>query len=93
MRYKFIGIEAEIVGVARMDRFGQTVDLPDGMEAEAAAALCVPEEKFNEIFKDFDVAPYEMVASHADATKDFHERKRAAAAALAADSKKTKGGR
>ena len=93
MRFRFVGIEAEISGVARMDRFGQVVELPEGMEPEAAAALLLPEEQFLEIFEDVDVEPYQMVASHDDAPAEFQRCKRAANIAVAEFKQKTKGGR
>lgn len=90
-QFKFVGIEAEIVGVARMDRFGQVVDLPDGMDAEAAAALLLPAAEFDDIFEGVDVAPYAMTASHDSAPADFQAAKTAAAIAVAANRSTTKG--
>jgi hypothetical protein len=81
-QYRFIGIEAEIVGVAKMDRYGQLVTLPDGMDHHAAAACCLPAAEFEEIFDGVDVDAYQMVAAHDAAPKEFQERKRQAAAAL-----------
>jgi len=81
-KYRFVGIEAEIVGVVRLDRFGQIAEIPDGMEREAAAALCIPAETFDGIFVAGDAETYAMPASHADAPKDFKARKRAAAIAV-----------
>jgi len=93
MRYRFVGIEAEISGVARMDRYGQEVELEDGMEAEAAAALLLPEEQFLEIFEAVDVEPYQMVACHDDAPAEFQSAKHQASIAVAEFKQKTKGGR
>ena len=81
-QFRFIGIEAEISGHARMDRFGQLVTLPDGMDAEAAAACCIPAAEFDEIFESVDFEPFSMPASHDGAPKEFQECKRRAAAAL-----------
>jgi 5,10-methenyltetrahydromethanopterin hydrogenase len=81
-QFRFIGIEAEISGHARMDRFGQAVTLPAGMGAEAAAACCIPADEFAAIFDGIAVDDYAMVASHNAAPKEFQERKRQAAAAL-----------
>lgn len=76
MKYRFAGHEAEIAGVARMDRFGQVVELPAGMEAEAAAALLVPEEKFLGFgFTEDELARYQMPGSHAGAAPEFVEKK------------------
>ncbi|MEN6533793.1 MAG: hypothetical protein ABFD89_09040 [Bryobacteraceae bacterium] len=93
MRYRFVGIEAEISGVARMDRYGQVVELPAGMEAEAAAALLLPEDEFNEIFESVDVEQYQMVAGHDGAPLKFQECKRAANEAVARFRSKIKGGK
>lgn len=93
MRYRFVGIEAEIGGHASMDRFGQHVELPDGMDAEAAAALLLTDEEFDAIFEGVDVEPYQMVASHDGAPKEFLEARRLAWAAVAEFRAKTKGGR
>lgn len=93
MKYRFVGIESEISGFASMDRYGQVVELPDGMEAEAAAALLLPEDEFNEIFEAVDVEPYQMVACHDDAPEEFQAAKRQAAIAVAEFRVKTKGGR
>ena len=82
-QFRFIGIEAEISGHARMDRYGQLVTLPDGMEAEASAACCIPAAEFDEIFEGVAVDDYAMVASHDAAPAEFQVRKRQAAAALA----------
>jgi hypothetical protein len=81
-QFRFIGIESEISGHARMDRFGQLVTLPEGMDAEAAAACCIPAEEYGAIFEGIDVEPFAMVAAHDAAPKEFQERKRQAAAAL-----------
>lgn len=83
MTFRFVGIEAEIMGHARMDRFGQVVELPDGMEATAAAALLLPAEQFDEIFDGVDVEAYQMPASHDDAPEEFKAAKRQAAIAVA----------
>lgn len=83
MKFRFVGIEAEIMGVARMDRFGQEVELPDGMEAEAAAALLLPKSQFDEIFDGVDVEAYQMVGGHDDAPAEFQAAKRQAAIAVA----------
>ena len=91
-QYKFVGIEAEIVGHCRLDRFGQEIQLPDGMEPEAAAALLLPAEDFDEIFAGVDVASYAMPASHDSAPKEFQQAKREAAKAIAAFRNQTKGG-
>ena len=81
-QFRFIGIEAEISGHARMDRFGQVVTLLDGMEAEAAAACCIPAAEFDRIFEGVAIDDYAMVASHDAAPAEFQAGKRKAAAAL-----------
>jgi hypothetical protein len=91
-QYRFIGIEAEIVGVAKMDRYGQLVTLPDGMDHHAAAACCLPAAEFEEIFEGVAVDAYQMVAAHDGAPKEFQDAKRLAAAALADFKKKANGG-
>lgn len=83
MKYRFCGIEAEIMGVARLDRFGQEVELPDGMEATAAAALLLPKLQFDEIFDGVDVEAYQMVAGHDSAPAEFQAAKRQAVIAAA----------
>lgn len=90
--YRFIGIEAEIMGHAKLDRFGQEVALPDDMEAEAAAALLLPQETFDGIFDGVDVAAYQMVASHDTAPAEFQAAKFEAAKAVAQFKAETKGG-
>jgi hypothetical protein len=92
MKVCFIGIEAEIDGYERMDRFGQVVTLPDGMEAEAAAACCLPAEQFAELFAGVDVDVYAMPASHDTADETFLLRKRAANVALAEFREQTRHG-
>lgn len=91
-KFRFIGIEAEIVGVAKMDRYGQLVTLPDGMEHHAAAACCIPAEEFDEIFQGVDVDAYQMVVAHDGAPREFQDAKRRAAAALGEFKKKANGG-
>ena len=83
MKYRFCGIEAEIMGVARLDRFGQEVELPDGMDATAAAALLLPKPQFDEIFEGVDVEAYQMVAGHDSAPAEFQTAKRQAVIAVA----------
>lgn len=93
MRFRFVGIESEIGGYPLFDRYGQEVELPEGMEAEAAAALLLPEEQFLEIFDGIDTESYLMVACHDDAPAEFQRCKRAANIAVAEFRQKTKGGR
>lgn len=92
-QFRFIGIEAAITGVASMDRYGQLVTLPEGMKPEAAAACCIPASEFDAIFGGVDYAPYEMVAAHDGAPKEFREAKARAAAALGEFRKTAGGGR
>jgi hypothetical protein len=91
--YRFVGIEAEITGHAKLDRFGQEVELPEGMEATAAAALLLPAELFNRIFEGVDVEAYQMVAGHDDAPAEFQTAKRQAVIAVAEFRQEVKGGR
>lgn len=93
MKFRFVGIESEIGGFPRFDRYGQEVELPEGMEAEAAAALLLPEDQFLEIFEGVDVEPYQMVACHDDAPPEFKAAKHQANIAVAEFKQKTKGGR
>jgi hypothetical protein len=90
--YRFVGIEAEITGHAKLDRFGQTVELPDGMDAEAAAALLLPADEFAAIFDGIDVEAYQMVAGHDSAPAEFQAAKREAAIAVNEFRTKTKEG-
>jgi hypothetical protein len=90
--YRFVGIEAEITGHAKLDRFGQIVELPDCMAAEAAAALLLLADEFAEIFGGTDVEAYQMVAGHDSAPAEFQAAKREAAIAVNEFRTKTKEG-
>lgn len=81
MTYRFLGTYSEIGDVARLDQFGQAVDLPLALAEDAVAGGCalLPEDEFQRIgFTADELRRFAPPATHQGAPPEFLEKKRRA---------------
>src|ERR1041385_4636965 len=93
--YRFIGLESDIDGYRKLNRFGQSIDMPDDLARElilgagpeqgfAGACALLPEKDFQSVgFTDSELRVFAIPsAQFGDKAADFLRKKRNALEAL-----------
>ncbi len=81
--WRFLGSNSAIEGVAKLDEFGQKIELDPGEDRSALKVCCIPQKHFDEIgFTPEELNLYRYPAPHHSATAEFLAKKRAALALL-----------
>ena len=84
-QYVFVGLECEIGDIARLDRFGQSIELADGMAANVAKGngAIIPAEDFGAIgFTADELKLYAMPVTRQNAPDETRAKFLAAAVAF-----------
>lgn len=87
MTMRFIGTKSELAGT-KLDRFGRAFEVPDKDVADLvtgpdAKLPALPQAEFDKIgFTSQELERYQWPSTHADAPKEFLDKKKAALARL-----------